>query len=97
MNAAIHDGGTAHPTLDYEYDDNGNRIYSTAGGMSMRDYFAANASEHDIAAHRAGPTTERVVTNSDGMRRIVTGPAVRTREQAKFAYANAMLAAREAA
>lgn len=66
-------------------------------GMTLRDYFAARATEADIAEHRTGSITEGVVTGFDGFRRVVHTPTVRTREQAKFAYADAMLRAREAA
>ena len=53
-------------------------------GMSLRDWFAGQASEADIEAHEGGevhPFTARVYNK-------------RTREQAKYAYADAMLKAR---
>jgi hypothetical protein len=65
-------------------------------GMSLRDYFAAKAGEADIEAHRTGPVTESVVDDGYGRKTVRRGPLERTREQAKFAYADAMMKAREA-
>ena len=48
-------------------------------GASLRDYFAARASEIDVTEHLG-------TWNGD--------KTIRTREEAKFAYADAMLAAR---
>lgn len=53
--------------------------------MSLRDYFAAHATENDIEDNFGGqvdPQTGRCFNQ-------------RTREQAKYAYADAMLAARQ--
>ena len=52
-------------------------------GMSLRDWFAGQATERDIEAH---------LTNCDA-EGFGTG-RYRTREQAKYAYADAMIAAR---
>jgi hypothetical protein len=52
---------------------------TTSGGMSLRDYLADRASEEDIQAHRSIGTVQQA----------------RTREQAKYAYADAMLEARK--
>ena len=64
-------------------------------GMTLRDYFAAKASEKDIEAHINGPKTEHIVQGSDGVKRIVHKNTIYTREQAKYKYADAMLKARE--
>lgn len=65
-------------------------------GMTLRDYFAAKASEEDIEAHINGSKTEHIVQGSDGVKRIVHKNTIYTREQAKYKYADAMLKAREA-
>ena len=62
--------------------------------LDLRDYFAANATESDVAYWQA-----HYVIESTGKRGTYTGamaPKAPTREQAKFAYADAMLAARKA-
>jgi hypothetical protein len=65
-------------------------------GMTLRDYFAAKATEEDINAHREGPMQEHIVDDVNG-RKFITHRSTRyTREQAKYRYANAMLKAREA-
>ena len=65
-------------------------------GMTLRDYFAAKASEEDIEEHLNGPKAEHIVKDSGGMHRIVHKNTIYTREQAKYRYADAMLKAREA-
>lgn len=47
MRAPINDGGPAFPADSYSTGDGGRKpvIYS---GMSLRDYFATNASEEDL-------------------------------------------------
>lgn len=52
-------------------------------GMSLRDYFAARALENDIANHR------HILYHSGG---YIKEP---TREQCRYAYADAMLAERQ--
>ena len=53
--------------------------------MSLRDWFAGRATEADIEAHSGG-TINPQTGNAYGCR---------TREQAKYAYADAMIAARK--
>jgi hypothetical protein len=53
--------------------------------MTLRDWFATHATEADIEAHAGGnihPKTGRLYNQ-------------RTREQAKYAYADAMISARD--
>lgn len=79
-------GGSAFPS--YASDHRGaacNTTFEPRGGITMRDYFAARATEEDIEEHRG----YRVNTKS-GSREYVL-----TREQAKYAYADAMLRARQ--
>jgi hypothetical protein len=52
-------------------------------GMSLRDYFAAHASEDDIGAHRQRE-------HSGERARLIP-----SREAARYRYADAMLAARD--
>ena len=81
------------PAFPIVIDLDGSVNYQT--GMTLRDYFAAKASEKDIEAHINGPKTEHIVQGSDGVKRIVHKNTIYTREQAKYKYADAMLAARE--
>jgi hypothetical protein len=90
------DTNTGGPAFPYEYFDkqlNQNRI---AVGMTLRDYFAAKASEDDIRANIEGPMQECIVEGSDGRKHITHRTVKYTREQAKYRYADAMLKAREA-
>jgi hypothetical protein len=65
-------------------------------GISIRDYFAAKASEEDIRANIEGPMQECIVESSDGRKHITHRNVKYTREQAKYRYADTMLKAREA-
>ena len=65
-------------------------------GMTLRDYFAAKASEDDIRANIEGPMQECIVEGSDGRKHITHRTVKYTREQAKYLYADSMLKAREA-
>ena len=53
--------------------------YAAEPGMTLRDWFASHATEDDVEAHREY-TAELAFAN--------------TREQARYAFADAMLAAR---
>lgn len=76
MNKKIYDGGQAFgysiPEQYWAYED----------GMTLRDYFAAKATQEDIEKY--------LIYSINGM------TFDRTREQAKFKYADQMLEAREA-
>lgn len=64
-------------------------------GMSLRDYFAARASEEDIQRHLSGMVKVIVGQNEKGP--IYEHQQVfRSREQARYRWADAMLAARSA-
>ena len=87
--------GPAFPAERARCDDGGWRpaMYS---GMTLRDYFAAKASEEDIQRHLfTGRTVEVVVERTNGRKEIDKQPEVQTREQARYAFADAMLAARK--
>jgi hypothetical protein len=70
------DGGPAFPCVDAR------NFVST--GMSLRDWFAANASEQDIEEHLGGKISPKTGRKMDCL----------SREKAKFAYADAMIKAR---
>ena len=66
-------------------------------GMTLRDYFAAKASEDDIRAHIwKGFNEVKIRTAPDGKKYETSAAATWTREQAKYRYADAMLKARDA-
>ena len=63
---------------------------------TLRDYFAARATEADIQAYlQTGRMIPDIYEYSDGTK-FIQGrkPELRTREQAKYAYADAMIKAR---
>jgi hypothetical protein len=66
-------------------------------GMTLRDYFAAKASEEDIKFWMPmGVSVEKVHIDSfSDRRRITHEPGMYTREQARYRYAAAMLGARK--
>lgn len=67
-----------------------------AEGMTLRDYFAAKASEDDVAYYKfLGGYQEIVKVAPDGTKYIVQEANTRTREEAKYAYADEMLKARK--
>ncbi len=82
----VNDGGAAYPR---EWTNHKGDLASD-GGMTLRDWFAGQATEEDIRAHIAimGLHEGALVEHNTGR--------CRSREQAKYAYADAMLAAREA-
>ena len=91
-------GGPAFPTARVNINgvDEQDGISAFDGGMTLRDYFAAKASEEDIKAHQDGGVKEQVVDDMNGRKRIVHCNVRYTREQAKYRYADAMLKARQA-
>ena len=85
-------GGPAFP--QYVVSNGGTYV---EGGMTLRDYFAAKASEEDIQAHIwKGFNEVQIRTAPDGKKYEISAAATWTREQAKYRYADAMLKAREA-
>lgn len=68
-----------------------------AKDMLLRDYFAAHASEEDIAdALSDMDRVERVLELSDGRKEIFYGLPNNARQIARYIVADAMLKAREA-
>lgn len=71
--------------------------FTSQGGMTLRDYFAAKAKDEDIAEHISkGFIEEYVFDLGNGKKELRNREARWTREQAKYKYADAMLKAREA-
>ena len=73
-------GGPAFPS-------HGSMGEVTHEGATLRDYFAAHASDMDVDSHR-----EYTLHNEGG--RIEMMLPTRSREQARYAYADAMIRAR---
>lgn len=86
MSTPINDGGPAFPRNGMVY-PNGQIEYPTEG-MSLRDWFAGQASEQDIKHHQQFVQYERAY----GENPKPAEPKF-TREQARYRYADAMLAA----
>jgi hypothetical protein len=76
----IDDGGPAFPVPD-TYHPNGQVQYGS-NGMSLRDWFAGQASNNDILGHKS------IIEQSNG---FTLTPTV---EECKYAYADAMIKAR---
>lgn len=72
------DGGPAFPVL--ELDQRSGNVFAQHMGMTLRDWFAGQASEKDIEPYRSFWKDERLV--------------LREREAARYAYAEAMIAER---
>jgi hypothetical protein len=65
-------------------------------GMTLRDYFAAKASEEDIKHYERSEDVEMVGVDTLGTEWRRPRIIYHTREEAKYKYADAMLKAREA-
>ena len=78
-------GGSAFPQA----------VATLASGMTMRDYFAAHASEADIAPHLLGPWKEHILTDYTGAK-YIAGRTQTTlpQAQARYLFADDMLKAR---
>ena len=82
----------AFPTTMHNYGDG----KYASHGMTLRDYFAAKATEKDVEEYERGSRIKEV-PRKDGLGNVRFSETVYyTREQAKFRYADAMLKAREA-
>jgi len=86
----MNNGGPAFPAFKEfkKYDDfNGEYIeyHLPANGMSLRDYFAAHATDFDVQNYR-----DEEITDANGM---IIQIRQRTRAEAKYAYADDMLKA----
>lgn len=80
MCATCQAGGTSAPAPTVLYATSPTVSANTPPQMSLRDWFAGQANEQDIAFWRG---------------RLVNGEFPMTREQARYVYADAMLKARE--
>jgi len=60
--------------------------------ITLRDYFASHATEDDIKEHSYKGFNERKIrTAPDGIKYETSVAAMRTREEAKYHYADAMI------
>jgi len=90
-------GGPAFPAFEVRTHDTGDLVENASQGMTLRDYFAAKASEDDIAAHSLKGFTEKYAFDlGNGKKELRIREARWTREQSKYRYADAMLKARSA-
>lgn len=65
-------------------------------GMSLRDYFAAHASEEDIQKEsRALEEVFMIVTGGDGSKRTIMAAPKNWRQTCRYLHADAMLRARQ--
>lgn len=87
------DGGPAFPVQELNHDGS---PYSLQTGMSLRDYFAAHASEFDIKRHMPTGRIVPKISVSGGTKHFYDEAEMRTAEQARYHYADAMLEARKA-
>ena len=83
---------TGGPAFPFVMPSDSGHIF--AQGMSLRDYFAAKATEEDIKAHREGSMEEHIAVDGTGRKYITHRNTRYTREQAKYRYADSMLKAR---
>ena len=80
----VDNGGPAFPQSETLYEDGAELVRTAHGGMTLRDWFAAQASEQDINHWSTG----WVASNG---REVIKHFS---REEARYRYADAMLAAR---
>lgn len=64
-------------------------------GMTLRDYFAAKASEEDIARMMKLVPEVKFVRTTGGISRVCTELPTHARQIARYIHADAMLKARE--
>lgn len=96
MNTRRNDGGSAFPILDRDWDsDRGCFDYSMAGGMTLRDYFAAKALVGMLAEPIGSgfQSTAQYLTETEPGDAYTKGARM---ARAAYAMADAMLAARKA-
>lgn len=85
-------GGPAFPTSDWDENDRAYKMH----GMTLRDYFAAHATEEDICtAMDLVKKVEEVRDLGNGHKVVEKGYPQNTRQIARYIHADAMLKARE--
>lgn len=77
-----HTGGPAFPTVCTRYDGVKGYVQHHQEGMTLRDWFAGHASEYDIEHHRIAIVKADPTANP-------------SREDCKWAYADAMLRSKD--
>lgn len=94
----INTGGPAFPTFtnQYHFGVDEQRPATVDPGMTLRDYFAAKASEEDIQEWvNVVPKVERVFDAGNGRKEVRFAQPSNVREIARYMHADAMLKARE--
>lgn len=84
----------AFPALPITRDLSGELVYQSKG-ITIRDYFAARATEQDIKHYERSEDGEMVGTDTYGTEWRRPRIIYHTREQAKYRYADAMMEARD--
>lgn len=85
-------GGPAFPTSDWDENDRAYKMH----GMTLRDYFAAHASEEDIDVALSDMKKGNHVRKLDGGRaEVFYGLPDNARQIARYMVADAMLKARK--
>lgn len=81
------DGGPAFPEAQWR-----NGGLSTSQGMTMRDYFAAHASDGDIDEQlKRVPKVETVAGDASGYKTVIYGSPINARQIARYMHADAMI------
>ena len=92
------DGGPAFPHKPERREQVAESLFSVIPGddpgMSLRDYFAIHASTEDIDPFILSDPVQQVRVNPDGTRSLFTAPLRRCTSEARYLFADSMLAAR---
>lgn len=89
----INTGGPAFPLVYDEPPENVRNVYQ---GMTLRDYFAAHASEEDIKhAMRFVQPVEAILSGPNGHKEVIQQHPTNARQVARYIVADQMLEARK--
>jgi hypothetical protein len=94
VNTPIQNGGPAFPRPASWSNDKG--FHPGYVGMTLRDWFAGKASEADILLNVPETCGELAELFKVSLHGLNSGHTLRARCEARYAYADAMIAAREA-
>lgn len=92
----INTGGPAFPVPEFPMPGGQTFLRADLQGMTLRDYFAAGASEEDIQEWvNVVPKIERVFDVGNGHKQVRFAQPSNVREIARYMHADAMLKARQ--